>query len=211
MFLIAPMLSFVFSSISWVALPLDFNIALADLNIGVLYLFAVSGIAVYGIIISGWSSNSKYAFLGSLRSAAQMISYEVSIGLILLTVIICVGSLNLSAIVEAQLHCWFLFPHFPAMIMFFIASLAETNRAPFDLPEAEAELVAGYFTEYSSSGFSLFFLAEYGAMIVMSALLTVFFLGGWLCPFPIWPFTFVPGCVWFSLKTLFWLFLFILV
>jgi NADH-quinone oxidoreductase subunit H len=211
LFLCAPMLSFVFSTIAWVAIPFDGAIAIADLNIGVLYLFAVSSLAVYGIIISGWSSNSKYAFLGSLRSAAQMISYEVSIGLIILTVIISVGSLNLSEIVYAQQGCWFALAHFPAMVMFFIASLAETNRAPFDLPEAEAELVAGYFTEYSSSGFSLFFLAEYGAMIIMSAMLTLFFLGGWLNPLNFFPWYFIPPVVIFSIKILCWLFLFILV
>jgi NADH-quinone oxidoreductase subunit H len=210
-FLAAPMLSFVCSTIAWAGIPFGYAMAIGDFNIGVLYMFAVSSLGVYGIITSGWSSNSKYAFLGSLRSAAQMISYEVSIGLILLTVILTVGSLNLTDIVMAQSDAWFALAHWPALIMFFIACLAETNRAPFDLPEAEAELVAGYFTEYSSSGFSLFFLAEYGAMILMSTLVTLFFLGGWL---PIWNislFYMVPGPVWLALKTNIWLFLFIFV
>jgi NADH-quinone oxidoreductase subunit H len=176
-FLLAPIISFVFSTISWAAIPFGESMIIADLNIGILYIFAVSSLGVYGIIMSGWSSNSKYAFLGSLRSAAQMISYEVSIGLILLTVIISVGSLNLTEIVLAQKTVWFALPHWPALIMFFIACLAETNRAPFDLPEAEAELVAGYFVEYSSSGFSLFFLAEYGSMVLMSVLCSLFFFG----------------------------------
>lgn len=210
-FLVAPMLSFVCSTVAWAGVPFGLGLGLADFNIGVLYMFAVSSLGVYGIITSGWSSNSKYAFLGSLRSAAQMISYEVSIGLILLTVILTVGSLNLTDVVLAQSECWFALAHWPALIMFFIACLAETNRAPFDLPEAEAELVAGYFTEYSSSGFSLFFLAEYGAMILMSTLVSLFFLGGWLPPWAS-PLThFVPGPIWLALKTNLWLFLFILV
>ena len=211
LFLTAPILSFIFSTIAWAAIPFGESMVIADLNIGVLYIFAVSSLGVYGIITSGWSSNSKYAFLGSLRSAAQMISYEVSIGLILLSVILSVGSLNLTEVVLAQQDLWFAVTHWPAMIMFFIACLAETNRAPFDLPEAEAELVAGYFTEYSSSGFSLFFLAEYGAMILMSALISVFFMGGWLPPLNIFLFQYVPGPIWLALKTLFWLFLFVLV
>lgn len=210
-FLLAPILSFIFSTIAWTAIPFGENIAIADFNIGILYIFAVSSLGVYGIITSGWSSNSKYAFLGSLRSAAQMISYEVSIGLILLTVIVTVGSLNLSEIVLAQKHVWFAIPHWPGLVLFFIACLAETNRAPFDLPEAEAELVAGYFTEYSSSGFSLFFLAEYGSMILMSVLCTLFFLGGWLPLVNIWVFYLIPGPVWLALKTLIFLFLFVFV
>lgn len=211
LFLTAPILSFVFSTIAWAAIPFGESMVIADLNIGVLYIFAVSSLGVYGIITSGWSSNSKYAFLGSLRSAAQMISYEVSIGLILLSVILSVGSLNLTEIVLAQNEVWFALTHWPAMIMFFIASLAETNRAPFDLPEAEAELVAGYFVEYSSSGFSLFFLAEYGSMIMMSSLLSIFFMGGWLPPINIVLFQYVPGPLILAIKTLFWLFLFVLV
>jgi NADH-quinone oxidoreductase subunit H len=210
-FLLAPILSFTCSTISWAAIPFGEAVIVADLNIGILYIFAVSSLGVYGIIIAGWSSNSKYAFLGSLRSAAQMISYEVSIGLILLTVIMTVGSLNLTEIVLAQKEVWFCIPHWPAFIMFFIACLAETNRAPFDLPEAEAELVAGYFTEYSSSGFSLFFLAEYGSMILMSVLCSLFFLGGWLPPLEIWFFYLIPGPIWLATKTLIFLFLFVFV
>lgn len=210
-FLAAPILSFVCSTIAWTGIPFGKNIAIADFNIGVLYIFATSSLGVYGIITSGWSSNSKYAFLGSLRSSAQMISYEVSIGLILLTIIVSVGSLNLSDIVYAQKNSWFLFAHWPSLIMFFVACLAETNRAPFDLPEAEAELVAGYFTEYSSSAFSLFFLAEYGAMILMSTLISLFYLGGWLPIYNIYIFNIIPGPVWLAIKVLLWLFLFIFV
>lgn len=210
-FLAAPILSFICSTIAWAGIPFGYSMAIADFNVGVLYIFAVSSLGVYGIITSGWSSNSKYAFLGSLRSAAQMISYEVSIGLILLTVILTVGSLNLTEIVLAQEEAWFALAHWPALIMFFIACLAETNRAPFDLPEAEAELVAGYFTEYSSSGFSLFFLAEYGSMILMSTLVTLFFLGGWLVPLNLYICHLVPSPIWLALKTLIWLFLFIFV
>jgi NADH-quinone oxidoreductase subunit H len=210
-FLVAPMMSFVCSTIAWAGIPFGYTMAISDLNIGVLYMFAVSSLGVYGIITSGWSSNSKYAFLGSMRSGAQMISYEVSIGLILLTVIMTVGSLNLTDIVMAQSEAWFALAHWPALVMFFIACLAETNRAPFDLPEAEAELVAGYFTEYSSSGFSLFFLAEYGAMILMSTLVSLFFLGGWLPPLNNALFHMIPGPIWFALKINIWLFLFIFV
>ena len=210
-FLLAPILSFICSTIAWTAIPFGDSIAIADFNIGILYIFAVSSLGVYGIITSGWSSNSKYAFLGSLRSAAQMISYEVSIGLILLTVIMTVGSLNLSEIVQCQKYVWFIIPHWPACVLFFIACLAETNRAPFDLPEAEAELVAGYFTEYSSSGFSLFFLAEYGSMILMSVLCSLFFLGGWLPILNLWVFYLIPGPLWLALKTLIFLFLFVFV
>lgn len=211
LFLVAPMLSFTCSTIAWANVPFGNNMAIADFNIGILFMFAVSSLGVYGIITSGWSSNSKYAFLGSLRSAAQMISYEVSIGLILLTVIITVGSLNLTDIVLAQSETWFACAHWPALIMFFIACLAETNRAPFDLPEAEAELVAGYFTEYSSSGFSLFFLAEYGAMILMSTLVSLFFLGGWLPLVNLSVFNLVPGPINLALKTNVILFLFIFI
>ena len=210
-FLSAPILSFVFSTIAWSVIPFAESMVIADLNIGILYIFAISSLGVYGIITSGWSSNSKYAFLGSLRSAAQMISYEVSIGLILLTVIITVSSLNLIEIVLAQKEVWFVIPFWPALVMFFIASLAETNRAPFDLPEAEAELVAGYFTEYSSSGFSLFFLAEYGSMILMSVLNTLFFLGGWLPLADLWFFNILPSTFWLAIKTLLFLFLFVFV
>jgi NADH-quinone oxidoreductase subunit H len=210
-FLFAPVLSFICSTILWLVIPLGNSMAISDLNIGILYIFAVSSLSVYGIITSGWSSNSKYAFLGSLRSAAQMISYEVSIGLILLTVIITVGSLNLTEIVLAQNEACFAWAHWPALLLFFIASLAETNRAPFDLPEAEAELVAGYFTEYSSSGFSLFFLAEYGAMILMSTLITMFFFAGWLPIVDIYVFHLIPGPIWLALKTNLSLLLFIFI
>jgi NADH-quinone oxidoreductase subunit H len=210
-FLGAPIVSFVCSTIAWAGIPFGYGMAIADFNIGVLYMFAISSLGVYGIITSGWSSNSKYAFLGSLRSAAQMISYEVSMGLILLTVILTVNSLNLTEIVLAQSEGWFMLAHWPALVMFFIACLAETNRAPFDLPEAEAELVAGYFTEYSASGFSLFFLAEYGSMILMSTLLTLFFFGGWLPPFNSVLFYIVPGSFWLALKVNGCLFLFVFV
>ena len=190
-------------------IPFSESLVLADLNVGLLYVFAISSLGVYGIITAGWSSNSKYAFLGSLRSAAQMVSYEVSIGLILITVLLCVGSLNLTEIVIAQEKIWFCVPLFPLLIMFFISCLAETNRAPFDLPEAEAELVAGYNVEYSSMGFALFFLGEYAYMIVMSSLCSLFFLGGWLPFFNFAIFYWVPGVFWFGLKIILFLFLFV--
>jgi NADH-quinone oxidoreductase subunit H len=174
-----------------------------------MYLFAISSLGVYGVITSGWSSNSKYAFLGALRSAAQMVSYEVSIGVIIITVLLCVGSLNLSEIVLAQQSMWFCIPLFPMFIMFFISALAETNRHPFDLPEAEAELVAGYNVEYSAMGFALFFLGEYANMLLMSGMTVILFLGGWLAPLPIAPFTWVPGPLWFGIKMCFFVILFI--
>lgn len=208
-FLFAPVLTFLLSQVAWAVIPFSEGSVLADLNVGLLYVFAISSLGVYGIILAGWSSNSKYAFLGSLRSAAQMVSYEVSIGLILITVLLCVGSLNLSEIVLAQEKVWFCVPLFPLAVMFFISCLAETNRAPFDLPEAEAELVAGYNVEYSSMGFALFFLGEYANMIVMSSLCSLFFLGGWL---PLTNFAllnWIPGSFWFSLKTVLFLFLFV--
>jgi NADH-quinone oxidoreductase subunit H len=177
--------------------------------VGILYLFAVSSLGVYGIIMAGWASNSKYAFLGALRSAAQMVSYEVSIGFVLITVLVCVGSLNLSDVVKAQEHVWFFIPLFPMFVIFVISSLAETNRAPFDLPEAESELVAGFNVEYSAMAFALFFLGEYANMILLSALATVLFLGGWLAPFGIEPFTWIPGPIWFILKILAVLFVFL--
>ena len=176
---------------------------------GVLYLFAVSSLSVYGIIMAGWASNSKYAFLGAMRSTAQMVSYEVSIGFVIITVLLCVGSLNLSKIVEAQKTVWFAIPLLPMFIIFFISALAETNRLPFDLPEDEATLVAGFFTEYSSASFVLFFLAEYASMILISSLTVILFLGGWLPPFDIFPFNALPGVFWFTIKIIFILFLFI--
>lgn len=208
-FLLAPVLTFTLSLISWAVIPFGYGIVLSDLNVGVLYLFAISSLGVYGIITAGWSSNSKYAFLGSLRSAAQMVSYEVSIGLIIITVLLCVGSLNLQEIVQAQRDVWFVVPLFPLAILFFVSCLAETNRAPFDLPEAEAELVAGYNVEYSSMGFALFFLGEYSNMIMMSSLCSILFLGGWLPPMDIALFQWIPGSFWFGLKISFFLFLYI--
>ncbi len=208
-FLLAPVLTFMLSLISWAVVPFGYGVVLSDLNVGVLYLFAISSLGVYGIITAGWSSNSKYAFLGSLRSAAQMVSYEVSIGLIIITVLLCVGSLNLSEIVMAQEEIWFCIPLFPLLILFFISCLAETNRAPFDLPEAEAELVAGYNVEYSSMGFALFFLGEYANMIMMSGMCSILFLGGWLPPIQLAIFHWIPGGFWFGLKIVLFLFLYI--
>nr|P31839.1 RecName: Full=NADH-ubiquinone oxidoreductase chain 1; AltName: Full=NADH dehydrogenase subunit 1 [Oenothera berteroana]pir/DNOBU1/ NADH2 dehydrogenase (ubiquinone) (EC 1.6.5.3) chain 1 - evening primrose mitochondrion [Oenothera villaricae] len=209
LFRMAPVATFMLSLVAWAVVPFDYGMVLSDLNIGLLYLFAISSLGVYGIIIAGWSSNSKYAFLGALRSAAQMVSYEVSIGLILITVLICVGSCNLSEIVMAQKQIWFGIPLFPVLVMFFISCLAETNRAPFDLPEAEAELVAGYNVEYSSMGFALFFLGEYANMILMSGLCTLLFLGGWLPILDLPIFKKIPGSIWFSIKVIFFLFLYI--
>lgn len=208
-FLFAPVLTFLLSQVTWAVIPFGEGLVLADLNVGLLYVFAISSLGVYGIITAGWSSNSKYAFLGSLRSAAQMVSYEVSIGLILITVLLCVGSLNLSEVVMAQKRIWFCVPLFPILILFFISCLAETNRAPFDLPEAEAELVAGYNVEYSSMGFALFFLGEYANMIAMSSLCTIFFLGGWHVPVHFILFQWIPPLFWFGFKTVFFLFLFV--
>ena len=208
-FVLAPIITFLLALISWCALPISEGAVLADLNIGVLYLLSISSLGVYGIIMSGWASNSKYAFLGALRSTAQMVSYEVSIGLILINVLICVGSLNFSEIVLAQKNIWFLVPLFPALLLFYISILAETNRAPFDLPEAEAELVAGYNVEYSAMGFALFFLGEYANMILMCGLTTILFLGGWLPPLNFVIFYWVPPAIWFGLKTTILLFGFI--
>jgi NADH-quinone oxidoreductase subunit H len=209
LFLFAPVLTFLLSLVAWAVIPYNATAVLSDLNVGILYLFAISSLGVYGIIIAGWSSNSKYAFLGGLRSAAQMVSYEVSIGLILITVILCAGSQNLSEIVLAQKKIWFCIPLAPLMVMFFISCLAETNRAPFDLPEAEAELVAGYNVEYSSMAFALFFLGEYANMILMSSLCAILFLGGWLPIIDLPPFSWIPGGIWFGFKVSFFLFLFI--
>jgi NADH-quinone oxidoreductase subunit H len=208
-FLLAPISTFLCSQVSWAVIPFGDALVLSDCNVGLLYLFAISSLGVYGIITAGWSSNSKYAFLGCLRSAAQMVSYEVSIGLILITVLLSVGSLNLTDICNAQTEIWFLIPLFPLLFMFFISCLAETNRAPFDLPEAEAELVAGYNVEYSSMGFALFFLGEYANMIVMSSLCALFFLGGPHPPISATFFYWIPGYFWFGIKISLFLFLFI--
>ncbi len=208
-FILAPMITFTLAMIGWAVIPFGEGLVIADLNVGVLYLFAISSLGVYGIIMAGWASNSRYAFLGALRSAAQMVSYEIAIGLIILCVLVTVGSLNLSAIVRAQAGLWFCIPHFPMFVIFIASILAETNRHPFDLPEAEAELVAGYNVEYSSMGFALFFLGEYANMILMSAIASVLFLGGWLPPFGIAPFTWIPGPIWLIAKICFILFIFI--
>jgi NADH-quinone oxidoreductase subunit H len=209
LFLIAPMLTFSLAMLAWAVIPVNEGWAIADINVGILYLFAISSLGVYGIIIAGWASNSKYAFLGAMRSAAQMVSYEVSIGFVLVSVLLCVGSLNLSDIVLAQQTVWFCIPLFPMFIVFFISGLAETNRSPFDLPEGESEIVAGFFVEYSSMSFALFFLGEYANMILMSAMTTILFLGGWLAPFNIAPFTWIPGVIWFILKICVVLFFFL--
>lgn len=208
-FVIAPIITFMLSLITWAVVPFDEGQVIADINVGVLYILAISSLGVYGIITSGWSSNSKYALLGGLRSAAQMVSYEVSIGLIIISVLLCVGSLNLTDIVLAQKEVWFLVPLFPAAVMFFISGLAETNRAPFDLPEAEAELVAGYNVEYSAMGFALFFLGEYANILLFSSMTTILFLGGWLPIIDIPPFNCIPGSLWFGLKVMAMVFLFI--
>nr|YP_010377304.1 NADH dehydrogenase subunit 1 [Odontella aurita]QYB22953.1 NADH dehydrogenase subunit 1 [Odontella aurita] len=199
-FLIAPMITFILSLIGWGVVPFSEQIVLIDLNIGILYLFAISSLSVYGIVMAGWSSNSKYPFLGALRSAAQMISYEVSIGFVIVNVCICAGSFNLSSIVLCQKNIWFAIPLLPMFFVFSISMLAETNRHPFDLPEAEAELVSGYNVEYSSMTFALFFLGEYANMLLMSAFVSILFLGGWLPILNIPPFSFFPGSFWFSLK-----------
>ncbi len=208
-FVAAPMITFILALVAWAVIPFDAGMVLADINVGILYLFAISSLGVYGILMAGWASNSKYAFLGALRSAAQMVSYEVSMGLIIITVLMCAGSLNLSAIVESQRDMWYVIPLFPMAVIFFVSTLAETNRHPFDLPEAEAELVAGYNVEYSAMTFALFFLGEYANMILMSAMTSVLFLGGWLAPFDIAPFNWIPGPIWLALKIAFCLFIFI--
>ena len=209
LFLIAPMITFSLAMIAWAVIPTDDHWAVANINVGVLYLLAISSLGVYGVLIAGWASNSKYAFLGALRAAAQMVSYEVSIGFVLVCVLLCVGSLNLNDVVLAQRHLWFCIPLLPMCVVFFISALAETNRPPFDLPEGETELVGGFMTEYSSMTFALFFLGEYTNMILMSAMTAVLFLGGWLAPFGVAPFTWVPGPIWLILKICFVLFLFI--
>jgi NADH-quinone oxidoreductase subunit H len=209
LFLMAPMLTFGLAVIAWAVIPVNNGWAIANINVGILYLFAISSLGVYGIIIAGWASNSKYAFLGALRSAAQMVSYEVSIGFVMVSVLLCVGSLNLNDIVLAQRHVWFCLPLLPMFVVFFISGLAETNRSPFDLPEGESEIVAGFFVEYSAMAFALFFLGEYTNMILMSGMTTILFLGGWLAPFGIAPFTWIPGPIWFILKVCLVLFVFI--
>ncbi len=208
-FIVAPMVTFVLAMIGWAVIPFGDGLVLADINVGVLYLFAVSSLGVYGIIMAGWASNSRYAFLGALRSSAQMVSYEIAIGLIIINVLIMAGSLNLSEIVRAQTGLWYVIPQFPMFILFIISMLAETNRHPFDLPEDEATLVTGYNVEYSSMAFALFFLGEYANMILMSGICSVLFLGGWLPPFGFFPFTLIPGPIWFILKICFVLFIFI--
>ena len=207
-FLLAPIITFILSLVGWAVIPFDNGIVLSNINVGILYLFAVSSLGVYGIIMSGWASNSMYAFFGSLRSAAQMISYEVSIGFIIISVLLSVGSLNLTDIVLAQKNVWFFIPHFPMMVIFFISTLAETNRAPFDLPEAEGELVSGYHVEYSSMPFALFFLGEYANIVLMSAMTVILFFGGWLPPFNFDFFYIIPGYIWFFAKVSFFIFLF---
>ncbi|MDB9925863.1 NADH-quinone oxidoreductase subunit NuoH [Hyphomicrobiales bacterium] len=210
-FILGPIVTCFVALSSWAVIPFADGWVVADINVGILYIFAVSSLGVYGIIMGGWASNSKYPFMGAMRSAAQMVSYEVSIGFVIITVLLCVGSLNLSEIVNAQKNIWFIFPLFPMFIVFFVSALAETNRPPFDLPEAEAELVAGYQTEYSSSLFMLYFLGELAATFLMCAMITILFLGGWLPPFNIFPFILVPGIVWFFLKMAFIFYLFSMV
>jgi NADH-quinone oxidoreductase subunit H len=202
-FLAAPMITFVLSLIAWAVIPFDDGLVLADINVGILYIFAISSLGVYGVVLAGWASNSKYPFLGALRSAAQMVSYEVSIGFVLVTVLLLVGSLNLNDIVKAQEKIWFVIPLFPMFVIFFISGLAETNRPPFDLPEAESELVAGYFSEYSAFTFAMFFLGEYINILLISTMTAILFLGGWQAPFGIAPFTWIPGWIWLGSKTAF--------
>ncbi|PPR37013.1 MAG: NADH-quinone oxidoreductase subunit H [Alphaproteobacteria bacterium MarineAlpha8_Bin1] len=208
-FVLSPVITFTLALLAWAVIPIDYKIVLSDINVGIMYIFAISSLGVYGIIMAGWSSNSRYAFLGSLRSAAQMISYEVSIGLIIISILLTAGSLNLTEIVLSQQNLWYFIPHFPMFVVFFISTLAETNRAPFDLPEAESELVAGYNVEYSSMSFGLFFLGEYGNMILMCSMTTILFLGGWLAPFQHEWFNIIPGYIWFLLKVCFLLFTFL--
>ena len=210
-FILAPIITMTLALISWAVIPFSEDFVLADINVGILYLFAVSSLGVYGIIMGGWASNSKYPFLGAIRSAAQMVSYEVSIGIIIINVLLCVGSLNLSDIVKAQENVWYIIPLFPMFVIFFISALAETNRPPFDLPEAEAELVAGYQTEYSGMMYAMFWLGEYANILLMCALGSILFLGGWLSPINIFPFNFIPSPIWLILKILLLFILFALV
>ena len=210
-FILAPIVTMTLALIAWAVIPFGATQVLADINVGILYLFAVSSLGVYGIIMGGWASNSKYPFLGAIRSAAQMVSYEVSIGVIIINVLLCVGSLNLNDIVLAQQNMWFIIPLFPMFVIFFISALAETNRPPFDLPEAEAELVAGYQTEYSGMMYAMFWLGEYANILLMCAMGAILFLGGWMSPIELYPFTLVPGAIWLILKILFLFILFALV
>ena len=210
-FILAPIITMTLALIAWAVIPFSENQVLANINVGILYIFAVSSLGVYGIIMGGWASNSKYPFLGAIRSAAQMVSYEVSIGIIIINVLLCVGSLNLNDIVIAQQNMWFIIPLFPMFVIFFISSLAETNRPPFDLPEAEAELVAGYQTEYSGMMYAMFWLGEYANILLMCALGSILFLGGWLSPIDLYPFNLIPGAVWLIFKILLLFILFALV
>ena len=210
-FILAPIVTMTLALVSWAVIPFSATQVLADINVGILYLFAVSSLGVYGIIMGGWASNSKYPFLGAIRSAAQMVSYEVSIGVIIINVLLCVGSLNLNDIVMAQENLWFVIPLFPMFVIFFISALAETNRPPFDLPEAEAELVAGYQTEYSGMMYAMFWLGEYANILLMCAMGAILFLGGWLSPIDLYPFNLIPGAIWMIFKILFLFILFALV
>ena len=210
-FILAPIVTMTLALISWAVIPFSEEYVLANINVGILYLFAVSSLGVYGIIMGGWASNSKYPFLGAIRSAAQMVSYEVSIGVIIINVLLCVGSLNLTDIVMAQENLWFILPLLPMFVIFFISALAETNRPPFDLPEAEAELVAGYQTEYSGMMYAMFWLGEYANILLMCAMGAILFLGGWMSPIDVYPFTLVPGAIWLILKILLLFILFALV
>ena len=210
-FILAPIITMTLALMAWAVIPFSESKVLANINVGILYIFAVSSLGVYGIIMGGWASNSKYPFLGAIRSAAQMVSYEVSIGIIIINVLLCVGSLNLSDIVIAQENMWFIFPLFPMFVIFFISALAETNRPPFDLPEAEAELVAGYQTEYSGMMYAMFWLGEYANILLMCALGSILFLGGWLSPIDLYPFNLIPGAIWLIFKILFLFILFALV
>jgi len=210
-FILAPIVTMTLALISWAVIPFSATQVLADINVGILYLFAVSSLGVYGIIMGGWASNSKYPFLGAIRSAAQMVSYEVSIGVIIINVLLCVGSLNLNDIVMAQENLWFVIPLFPMFVIFFISALAETNRPPFDLPEAEAELVAGYQTEYSGMMYAMFWLGEYANILLMCAMGSILFLGGWLSPIDLYPFNLIPGAIWMIFKILLLFILFALV
>ena len=210
-FILAPIITMTLALIAWAVIPMSENFVLADINVGILYIFAISSLGVYGIIMGGWASNSKYPFLGAIRSAAQMVSYEVSIGIIIINVLLCVGSLNLKDIVLAQTQVWFVLPLFPMFVIFFISALAETNRPPFDLPEAEAELVAGYQTEYSGMMYAMFWLGEYANILLMCALGSILFLGGWLPLFDIAPFNLIPSPIWMVLKILFLFFLFAMI